>query len=297
MERSPLHPRTLAEQERAARLAHNRRTLEATCAEQRIAVDPRHEDLWDNVCLFCLKGGCLLLCETDGCFLSAHAECLGLHSEPRGAFRCPVCTPGEWPANVPPMYKEPLDFLKFHCLTHARVFVRLFGALKNLRVDHLEAYHKLLKLLYRLCNRVTDKVNDQVAKLLQRDSQLCTLRCFYALAAQLDASSAHSVAEKADLPASKTVRIADRTRRLGLFRGTNGLLIPYLEFPLAARPVLRAKKQLADEDSHIVPLPFSGAYDDDEETDSFVIGGVHVRQVQDELWCSVAGLARLSDSR
>jgi hypothetical protein len=107
----------------------------------------------------------------------------------------------------------------------------------------------------------------------------------------------HSVAEKADLPASKTVRIADRTRRLGLFRGTNGLLIFYLEFPLAARTVLRAKKQLADEDSHIVPLPFSGAYDDDEETDSFVIGGVHVRQVQDEIWCSVAGLARLSDSR
>ena len=43
MEQSPLHPRTLAEKERAARLAKNRQTLQSECAAQRIPFDANHD--------------------------------------------------------------------------------------------------------------------------------------------------------------------------------------------------------------------------------------------------------------
>jgi hypothetical protein len=277
VEQSPLHPRTLAEKERAARLAKNRQTLQSECAAQRIPFDANHDDLWDNVCSLCLQRGDLLMCETEGCYLSAHPKCLGLSDVPSGAFHCPFCTQGAWPADVLPTFKEPLEFFKFHFQTHARLYIRLFGPLKFLRVDHLEAYHKLLKRLYRLCNKSTDKVDDQIAILVERDTRLHTLKWFYTMASELDPAQPEAATDEPS--PSKKPRLTDaHTRCFGVFRDSSGMK-PRLNFALPKAVVTKALRQLNDVQSLIVPGPYSGAFDD-EETDGLVIGGKDVRQVQ-----------------
>ena len=279
MEQSPLHPRTLAEKQRAARLAKNRQTLQSKCAAQRIPFDTKNDDLWDNVCSLCLQRGDLVLCETEGCYLSAHAKCLGLSGVPSGAFHCPFCTQGAWPADVLPVYPEPLNLFKFHFQTHARLYIRLFGALKFLRVDHLEAYHKLLKRLYRLCNKSTDKVDDQIAILLELDARLQTLKCYYKQASELNPAQTVAATDELSPSKKRRSRLSDpETRSFGVFRKPRGIQ-PRLDFALPTAVVTKALKQLADVESLIVPGPYSGAFDD-EETDGLVIGEKDVRQVQ-----------------
>ncbi len=131
--------------------------------------------------------GAMLLCDRPECGNGCHLRCHRpqLRAVPSGPWfcsgcdgvdatsisSCPDCCPDEWPGIHIPRATEPMEVIKFHMLVHFGAFIVLFGALRNTRLDHLEAFHKWFKLAYRTSNKVCEMFGDHLKTFfLQRNA-------------------------------------------------------------------------------------------------------------------------------
>ena len=137
----------------------------------------------------------LRLCSTAKCCRTYHTSCLGLRGRARSSLpSCPCCCPDDFPTFV--LLDErvhPLQIIKFHMLSHMASAIRLFGALVNTRVSHLEAFHRELKKAFKRSNRTRAQATKQCCNFFSNRSRLETINMYQHLRALEGLQRAESV--------------------------------------------------------------------------------------------------------
>ena len=194
----------------------------------------------------------LRLCSTEECCSTYHASCLGLRGHERSSLpSCPCCCPGDFPTFV--LLSErvhPLQIIKFHMLSHMASAIRLFGALVNTRVSHLEAFHRELKRAFRRSNRTRAQATRQCCNFFANRSRLETINMYQHCRALQGLETAESVlpprprngkrccdSSNPDVPVSKKQRKPSapktapvpRTRPGGCFYDSKDTIVPTLQ--------------------------------------------------------------------
>jgi len=152
---------------------------------------------FDEICGIC---GCqaiseqpLVRCQGSECYCAYHAKCLS-H---RGSIlrHCPSCNPEEYPTFVliASWTKPLMQSIKWHMGMHMPSSIVLFGALLNINVGHLEAFHRLFKAFYRIGCKATTRVGRQMAEFMARRTAHLNVRAYQELLAKLGFPTAESI--------------------------------------------------------------------------------------------------------
>ena len=241
---------------------------------------------FDEICGIC---GCqaisqqpLLRCQGSECYCAYHAKCLS-H---RGSVlrHCPSCNPEEYPTFVLiSSWTRPLQIIKWHMAMHMPSSIVLFGALLNINVGHLEAFHRLFKAFYRMGCKATTRVGRQMAEFMARRTAHLNVRAYQELLAKLGFPTAESISTP--LPVRRKKRRLDshpkpphpRTRVGGTFYQAKDDPLPcvVLRSEHAAHEFATAEDAC---DGQFLDILIDDPRDDPAET-QLVISGVNVAQV------------------